>query len=106
MKPTKAFVEVAGRRQEITAPWGIRTTGSDSSQWQMLAADAIAGVNQILCRIKTASFLHLWSLDANWNWQSSSGADGFNTSRAWELETSFQVDGSKADIIGAPFSTS
>ena len=105
MNPTKAFVEVAGRRQVITAPWGIRTTGSDSSEWQMVAAETIAGTNQILWRNNIANFLHLWSLDTDWTLQSSSDADPFNTPRAWELETSFQVDGSKDGIIGALFST-
>jgi hypothetical protein len=77
--------------------------GSDSSEWQMVAAETIAGVNQILWRNNTANFLHLWSLDANWNWQSSSGADPFNTPRAWELESSFQVDGNRDGHIGNPF---
>ncbi len=98
----KAFVEVGGARQEITSPWG-GTAGNDSSEWQMIAADIISGNNQILWRNNISSFLHLWSLDANWNWQSSSGADGFNTPRAWELETSFRVDATRDGIIGAPF---
>ncbi|MCX5957842.1 MAG: hypothetical protein NTW51_15940, partial [Cyanobacteria bacterium] len=98
-----AFVETgAGRRQEITAPWGISTTGSDNNEWEMLAADPIAGVNQVLWRNNTSSFLHLWNLDANWTLQSTSGADAFNTANAWELETSFQVDGNRDGIIGAP----
>jgi hypothetical protein len=37
--------------------------------------------------------------------QSASGADGFNTPRAWELETSFQVDATRDGIIGAPFTS-
>jgi hypothetical protein len=98
-----AFVESgAGRRQEITAPWGISATGSDNNEWEMLAADPIAGVNQVLWRNNTASFLHIWNLDANWSLQSTSGAYGFNTPKAWELETSFQVDGNRDGIIGAP----
>jgi hypothetical protein len=104
MKPTKAFVKVAGRLQEITAPWGVNVD-NDSSEWQMLAAETNAGTNQILWRNNTANILHLWSLDANWNWQSSSGADGFNTSRAWELEAIFQVDATRDGIIGAPFAS-
>ena len=98
-----AFVEVAGRRQEITAPWGISKTGSDSSEWQMLAADTISGNNQILWRNNASNVLHLWSLDANWTMQSASGADGFNTPKDWKLETSFQVDATRVGIIGAPF---
>jgi hypothetical protein len=100
-----AFVEVAGTRQEISAPWGVSTTGSDSSEWQMLAAETISGNNQILWRNNASSFLHIWNLDANWTLQSASGADGFNTPRAWELETSFQVDATRDGIIGAPFTS-
>ena len=102
----KAFVDVGGTRQEISAPWGVSTTGSDSSEWQMLAADTISGNNQILWRNNASNVLHLWSLDANWTLQSASGADGFNTPRAWELETSFQVDATRDGIIGAPFTSS
>ncbi|MCX5954918.1 MAG: hypothetical protein NTW51_00545 [Cyanobacteria bacterium] len=98
-----AFVETgAGTQQEISAPWGISTTGSDSSEWQMLAAETITGVNQVLWRNNTASFLNVWNLDANWNLQSTSGFDGFNRPAVWALETSFQVDGNKDGIIGAP----
>jgi len=98
-----AFVEFgAGTRQEINSPGGVNV-GSDSSEWQMMAAETIAGTNQILWRNNTANVLHLWSLDANWTWQSSSGFDGFNTSRAWELETIFQVDATRDGITGAPF---
>jgi hypothetical protein len=100
----RAFVEVGGARLEITSPWGSRA-GDDSSEWQMLAADTISGVNQILWRNNTSNFLHIWSLDANWNLQSASGSDGFNTPRASELETSFQVDATRDGITGAPFTT-
>jgi hypothetical protein len=68
----------------------------------MMAAENLAGINQILWRNNTYNVLHRWSLDANWTWQSSSGADPFNTAAAWDLETSFQVDATKDDIIGAP----
>jgi len=100
----KAFVDVEGARQEISSPWNS-PVGNDSSEWQMLAADTIAGVNQVLWRNNTSSFLHTWNLDANWTWQASVGADAFNTPRAWELETSFQVDGNHDGIIGTPYTT-
>jgi hypothetical protein len=96
----KAFVENGtGTQKEITSPWNL-TAGTNTTEWQMLAADTIGGVNKILLRNNTANFLHTWSLDANWNWQSSGGNDGFNTPKAWELETSFQVDATRDGIIG------
>ncbi|MCX5954996.1 MAG: hypothetical protein NTW51_00975, partial [Cyanobacteria bacterium] len=101
-----AFVESgAGMPQEITVPWGLSSTGSDRGEWEMLAAEKIGDTNQVLWRNNTSNFLHIWNLDANWNLQSTSGADGFNTPKAWELETSFQVDGNRDGIIGAPFTT-
>jgi hypothetical protein len=100
----QAFVEVGGVRQEINSPWGT-PAGDNTSEWQMLAADTIAGTNQILWRNNTYSFLHRWILDANWTWQSSSGSDPFNTAAAWDLETSFQVDATKDGIIGPPYTT-
>ena len=94
----------AGIRQEISSPWGVNV-GSDSSEWQIVAAETLAGTNQILWRNNTYKFLHRWNLDANWNWQSSGGSDGFNTAAAWDLETSFQVDATRDGIIGAPSPT-
>ena len=91
-------------RKEISSPWNS-PVGNEFSEWQMLAAETIAGNNQILLRNNTYNFLHTWTLDANWNWQSSSGADAFNTPGAWELESSFQVDANKDWIIGPPFWT-
>jgi hypothetical protein len=71
----------------------------------MLAADTISGTNQILWRNNTSSFLHIWNLDASWTLQSTSGSDSFNSPRASELETSFQVDATRDGIIGAPFTS-
>jgi subtilase family serine protease/alpha-tubulin suppressor-like RCC1 family protein len=69
----KAFAEFgAGIRQEITSPWGI-SIGSDSSEWQAIAVETIGSTNKLLWRNNTANFLHVWNLDANWSWQSSTG---------------------------------
>jgi hypothetical protein len=107
----KAFVEfgpgpgpIPGMRKEISSPWNS-PVGNEFSEWQMLAAETIAGNNQILLRNNTYNFLHTWTLDANWNWQSSSGADAFNSPGAWWLESSFQVDANRDWIIGPPFWT-
>jgi hypothetical protein len=107
----KAFVEFGlgpfpgpGMRKEISSPWNS-PVGNEFSEWQMLAAETIAGNNQILLRNNTYNFLHTWTLDANWNWQSSSGADAFNSPGAWWLESSFQVDANRDWIIGPPFWT-
>jgi hypothetical protein len=96
-----AFEEVAGARRQINVPSGV-SVGSDSSEWQLVAAETLAGTNQILWRNNTYNVLHRWILDANWNWQSSVGFDGFNTTAAWDIETSFQVDATRDGFIGSP----
>jgi hypothetical protein len=97
-----AFAQAgSGTRLEITSPWAV-TTGSESTEWQMIAAETIAGVNRILWRNNSANFLHTWRLDADWNWTAASGTDGLNTPAAWNLETAFQVDANRDGIIGSP----
>ncbi|MFN9622895.1 MAG: ELWxxDGT repeat protein, partial [Cyanobacteriota bacterium] len=88
----KPFAQVgSGPRLEITSPWNS-SPGSDSTPWQMLAADTIAGVNTLLWRNNDGTFLHLWTLDANWNWASSGSVAGLDSSTAWSWEEQFQVD--------------
>ena len=55
----------AGIRQEISSPWG-GLIGSDSSEWQMMAADTNGGNTQILWRYNPTRQLHVWSLDSSW----------------------------------------
>jgi hypothetical protein len=98
------FVEVGSTRQQVTAPWGA-TAGGPTETWQMLAAETLGGVNKILFRNNTNHFLHIWNLNANWNWTSSSGSDGLNTPAAFNLESAFQVDANGDGLIGSPFST-
>jgi hypothetical protein len=69
----QAFVQVgAGPRTPVTSSWGA-AVGSDTTPWQIIAADTIGGVNQLLWRNNSANLLHTWSLDANWNWTSANG---------------------------------
>jgi len=45
----------------------------------------------------------LWSLDNNWNWQSSTGWWGLNSSEAFTQETNFQQDFNGDGFIGQPY---
>ncbi|MFN6188567.1 MAG: hypothetical protein ACK460_21225, partial [Microcystis sp.] len=49
-----------------------------------------------------SNHLHLWSLDSNWNWQSSSGWWGLNSTEAFTQETNFQQDFNGDNQIGNP----
>ena len=57
----------AGIRQEISSPWGANVgSDSDSGEWQMMAAETIAGINKILWRYNPTRQLHVWLLDSSW----------------------------------------
>ncbi|MDJ0583895.1 choice-of-anchor Q domain-containing protein, partial [Microcystis sp. M49636_WE2] len=73
--------------------------------WQTLAAETVNGVNQVLWKYNDGNYLHLWTLDSNWNWQSSSGWWGLNSSEAFTQETNFQQDFNGDGIIGSPYTT-
>jgi hypothetical protein len=68
-----AVVEASSALFTVSSPFNLGT-GSTSSEWQMLAAETVGGQNQILWRNNPGNFLHIWNLDASWNWTGSSGA--------------------------------
>ena len=66
----------------------------------MRAAETIGEKNQILWRNNPGNFLHVWSLDASWSWQSSAGNISPASPEALGLETSFQIDLNGNGVIG------
>ena len=100
----QAVVEHDGRQQAVRSPWGA-TIGDASSEWKILAAETIDGVNMIVRRHKPTQKLQTWTLDENWSWLSSSGLINRREPEGWQLETGFQMDLNRDSIIGAPFTT-
>ena len=100
----KAHVQQGSRLYAVSAPWGA-DVGEASSTWKMLGAETVDGVNMIVLRYKPTQQLHTWTMDASWNWQSSSGLINRRTPEGWALETGFQMDLNRDSIIGAPFTT-
>ncbi|WP_369751913.1 Calx-beta domain-containing protein [Microcystis sp. T1-4] len=70
--------------------------------WQILAAETVNGINQVLLRNTSQNLLYIWNLDSNWNWQSSTGGWGLNSTQAFSQETNFQQDFNGDGIIGQP----
>ncbi|AVQ71321.1 hemolysin [Microcystis sp. MC19] len=73
--------------------------------WQILAAETVNGINQVLLRNTSQNLLYIWNLDSNWNWQSSTGGWGLNSTQAFSQETNFQQDFNGDGIIGQPSTT-
>jgi hypothetical protein len=94
-----AFVQVGSERDRVISPFGLGT-GDSTSTWQMLAAEIIGEKNQILWRNNPGDFLHLWTLNSFWTWQSSSGNIDPLSPEALGLETSFQLDLNRNGVIG------
>ncbi|AVQ74258.1 hemolysin [Microcystis sp. MC19] len=70
--------------------------------WQILAAETVNGINQVLLRNTSQNLLYIWNLDSNWNWQSSTGGWGLNSTPAFSQETNFQQDFNGDNQIGNP----
>ncbi|WP_216644969.1 lectin-like protein, partial [Microcystis aeruginosa] len=60
--------------------------------WQILAAETVNGINQVLLKNTTQNLLYIWNLDNNWNWQSSQGGWNLNSTQAFNQETNFKQD--------------
>ncbi len=94
-----AAVLVDGTVYPVSSPFGLGTGDADST-WQMLAAETVAGQNQILWRNNPENFLHVWTLDPSWSWQSSYGAITPSSAAALGLESSFLLDLNADGSIG------
>ena len=94
-----AVVRVGTDQYSVTSPFGLGT-GNASSDWQMLAAESVGGANQILWRNNPGNFLHVWTLNSSWSWQSSSGNFAPSSAATLGLETNFQLDLSGDGVIG------
>ena len=94
-----AVVRVGTDQFSVTSPFGLGT-GNASSTWQILAAEKVGNQNQILWRNNPGNFLHVWTLDASWHWQSSSANVAPSSAAALGLETNFQLDLNGNGVIG------
>jgi hypothetical protein len=87
---------------------GAQIVQGSFSGWEILGAETVAGVNQVMWKNTSENYLSLWQLDSNWNWTASSGSWGLNSVGAQQQELNFQQDFNGNGIIGLgnPFNTS
>jgi hypothetical protein len=93
----------------VGSPFDL-AVGDSSTEWQMLAAETEfqpgnrfyygTTIRQILWRNNLGNFLHLWTLDNSWNWQSSSGGINPLSPDVIGLESRFQLDLNGNGLIG------
>jgi len=86
-----AFVQSGSSIQAVSSPHGA-AVGTPTSQWQILAAESVGGINKILWRYNPNKQLHFWNLDDSWKWQSSSPLIDPRSAEGLGLQTSFGVD--------------
>ncbi|TRU70253.1 MAG: hypothetical protein EWV47_19250, partial [Microcystis viridis Mv_BB_P_19951000_S68] len=98
----KLYAQIGNNNPIAIKNGGTQITTNIYSGWQTLAAETVNGVNQVLWKYNDGNYLHLWSLDNNWNWQSSTGWWGLNSSEAFTQETNFQQDFNGDNKIGNP----
>ncbi|MGA1303955.1 MAG: hypothetical protein ACO3ZD_07925, partial [Cyanobium sp.] len=66
-----------------------------------IAAETAAGVNQVAWRSTLGNELQFWSLDATWNWQSSTGPWDPSSSAAMAQEKNFLMDFNRDGVVGS-----
>ncbi|TRU70255.1 MAG: hypothetical protein EWV46_14610, partial [Microcystis viridis Mv_BB_P_19951000_S69D] len=99
----KLYAQIGDNNPIAIKNGGTQITTNIYSGWQTLAAETVNGVNQVLWKYNDGNYLHLWSLDNNWNWQSSTGWWGLNSPEAFTQETNFQQDFNGDNQIGNPY---
>jgi hypothetical protein len=80
--------------------------GIYGNDWQVLAAETVGGVNQLLWKNVSANRLHVWSLNSSWSWVSSAGWDEPNSTAGQQLEAAFGIDLDGNGTVAAPSTTS
>jgi hypothetical protein len=80
---------------------GAQITQGMFSGWETLAAETVAGVNQVMWKNNVGNTLSIWRLDSNWAWVSSTGSWGLSSPEAKQQEINFQQDFNGNGIIGA-----
>jgi hypothetical protein len=96
-----AFVQVGSMRQAITIGGAYQRIGTAGSEWQMLAAETVGGINKILWRNNPTGDVHVWRLNSDWQWTSSEpGLIRVNSVQGGALENAFGVDADGSGDIG------
>ncbi|WP_457853330.1 5'-nucleotidase C-terminal domain-containing protein [Synechocystis salina] len=93
------FVELPNG-MEVSLKYEDQPLGADTfGNWQILEAETVAGINQVLWQNPDSNQFGLWNADANWNWISSEtwATDSFNT---LEAEVTFQIDLNNDLLLG------
>ncbi|MFM6403502.1 MAG: hypothetical protein ACKPGT_02160, partial [Microcystis sp.] len=99
----KLYAQIGNNNPIAIKIGGTQITTNIYPGWQTLAAETVNGVNQVLWKYNDGNYLHLWTLDNNWNWQSSTGWWGLNSPEAFTQETNFQQDFNSDGVIGQPY---
>ena len=81
-------------------PFASNTFGN----WQILEAETVNGINQVLWQNPDLGQIGVWNADSNWNWLSSQTwpTNSFNT---LEAEVTFQIDLNNDQLLGDRLTT-
>ncbi|WP_306344569.1 Calx-beta domain-containing protein, partial [Microcystis aeruginosa] len=99
----KLYAQIGNNNPIAIKVGATQITTNTYPGWQILAAETVNGINQVLLKNTTQNLLYIWNLDNNWNWQSSQGGWGLNSTQAFNQETNFKQDFNGDNQIGNPF---
>ncbi|WP_301337672.1 Calx-beta domain-containing protein, partial [Microcystis aeruginosa] len=101
----KLYAQIGNNNPTVIKNGATQITTNTYPGWQILAAETVNGINQVLLRNTSQNLLYIWNLDSNWSWQSSQGGWGLNSTQAFSQETNFQQDFNGDNQIGNPSTT-
>ncbi|WP_172969347.1 choice-of-anchor Q domain-containing protein, partial [Microcystis aeruginosa] len=67
----KLHTQIGNNNPTVIKNGATQITTNTYPGWQILAAETVNGINQVLLRNTSQNLLYIWNLDSNWNWQSS-----------------------------------
>ncbi|UAJ74007.1 FG-GAP repeat protein [Synechocystis sp. PCC 7339] len=93
------FVQLADG-SEVTLLYQNQPFVSGSfGNWQILEAETVNGINQVLWENPDTGEIGVWNADSNWNWISSETWPA-NSFKTLEAEITFQVDLNGDELLG------
>ena len=85
---------------------GAQVKSNQFNDWQILAAENIAGNNKILWKQLSTGKLHTWAVDGNWNYIKSEAIVAPSSTQGIILQNQFMVDSTgKPLVVGSNIQT-
>jgi hypothetical protein len=96
----RLYAQVVGNSGSQISLNGSPVQMNSFADWQPLAAETVAGANQMAWKNLPNNTMQFWTLDGTWNGQSSTGPWGLSSATVQSQEMNFLMDFNGDGVIG------